>query len=626
MAGYNQNYLTPSSGQEPGESFAQTGAEFSLDDSEIGSPGYLATPTRSTGFRPGHISPSFAQTGAELDLDDSDEEDDEGEDEEEDDFDLRSEVVRDAGSAAEVYQMVEQNQARRDLTVERPWEGNELTSPRPDMRNNSTSSVASFQLYTPDEEIAVRRKLDRKLVLFVALLFLLSFLDRSNIGNARIAGMDKDLQTKPPRDDWYDWSLTAFYISYISFEWMALLWRLIPAHKFVCGIVIAWGATAALQYIAPSYPVLIFFRVVLGISEAGFTGIPFYLSFFFKRDELAFRTAMFISAAPLATSFASSLAWVIVKCAELSPIAPWRLLFLIEGFPSVIAGVIAFRVIPDSPQTVSYFTKRERKVARLRLRGEKPTPAKPDQKEDPGSGGSQGQALLAVFRDPVAWISAAMFFLSNMAYSSLPVFLPKILTEMGFNNLSAQALSAPPYLVAFLLVLVTAHLSDRFRTRTVPIVLHATASAAGYAILALAEPMKLSPFFRYVAVYPAAAGFFNVVTLIITWSINNQANQSRQGGGFALLQLIGQCGPLVGTRLYPVKDGPYYAHGMRTCFWAMLGVAILAIILRVYMSYQNRKMDRLEKERGSELVDEEEEGLVGNGRRQTQPDSFRYML
>lgn len=107
--------------------------------------------------------------------------------------------------------------------------------------------------------------------------------------------MDKDLQTKPPRDDWYDWSLTAFYISYISFEWMALLWRLIPAHKFVCGIVIAWGATAALQSIAPSYPVLIFFRVVLGISEAGFTGIPFYLSFFFKRDELAFRTAMFIS-------------------------------------------------------------------------------------------------------------------------------------------------------------------------------------------------------------------------------------------------------------------------------------------------------------------------------------------
>lgn len=178
MAGYNQNYLTPASGQEPGESFAQTGAEFSLDDSEIGSPGYLATPTRSPGFRPGHISPSFAQTGAELDLDDSDEEDDE--DEDEDDFDLRSEVVGNAGPAAEVYQMVEQNQARRDLTVERPWEGNELMSPRPDMRNNSTSSVASFQLYTPDEEIAVRRKLDRKLVLFVALLFLLSFLDRSS--------------------------------------------------------------------------------------------------------------------------------------------------------------------------------------------------------------------------------------------------------------------------------------------------------------------------------------------------------------------------------------------------------------------------------------------------------------
>jgi MFS family permease len=107
--------------------------------------------------------------------------------------------------------------------------------------------------------------------------------------------MDDDLQSVPPRDDWYIWSVAAFYIAYIAFEWMALLWRIIPAHIYVAALVLSWGVTASLQAVAVNYPMLIFLRTVLGIGEAGFTGVPFYLSFFFKRSELAFRTAIFVS-------------------------------------------------------------------------------------------------------------------------------------------------------------------------------------------------------------------------------------------------------------------------------------------------------------------------------------------
>lgn len=220
-----------------------------------------------------------------------------------------------------------------------------------------------------------------------------------------------------------------------------------------------------------------------------------------------------------------------------------------------------------------------------------------------------------------------MFFLTNMAYSSLPVFLPKIITDMGHDNFSAQALSAPPYLAAFIAVLLTARLSDRLRARTLPIVLHALASAAGYALLTLAEPLHLPPFLRYLAVYPAAIGFFNVVTLLIAWAINNQAGPSRQGGGFALLQLVGQCGPLVGTHLYPDRDGPFYTPGMRTCAFAMLAVAVLAAVLRAYLRYLNRKLDSAEHEMAGEGTTVEEEGLVGPGRRKKMAtESFRYML
>ncbi|RYP78594.1 hypothetical protein DL769_003155 [Monosporascus sp. CRB-8-3] len=482
-------------------------------------------------------------------------------------------------------------------------------------RKASDSTVASFQLYTPDEEKAVVRKFDRRLVLFLSLCYMLAFLDRSNIGNARIAGMEEDLQTQPPRDEWYDWALTSFYLAYIGFEWMSLLWKIIPAHIYVAAIVASWGITASLQSVCTSYPVLIFLRTMLGIGEAAFTGVPFYLSFFFKRHELAFRTALFVSAAPLATSFASSLAWLILKIGEASPLAPWRLLFLLEGFPSVAVATIAWSVIPDSPDAAPYLTAREKKVARLRLRQEKPrrkgSSAAADAK---AAGGLKSRDVLSVLVDPKAWITAAMLFLANMAYSSLPVFLPTILNEMGYSALESQGLAAPPYLLAFAAVLATARLSDRARRRTPFVVAHALASAAGYGLLALARPLGLGPGLRYAAVYPAATGFFSVVVLVIAWSVNNQASASRRGGGFALLQLVGQCGPLVGVRLYPRRHAPFYTPGMAAMAAAMAAVALLALLLRFYLARLNRRLDEDDEEKvaGADAGAEEAQGLSAN--------------
>lgn len=191
-------------------------------------------------------------------------------------------------------------------------------------------------------------------------------INRADIGNAKIAGLSEDLSLS----SWqYEWLLRAFYITYILFEWMTLLYRVIPPHIYIALCVASWGLVASLQSIAPSFASLLILRAFLGISEAAFgPGVPFYLSFFYKRDELAFRTGLFISAAPLATSFASSLAWVITKAARSIPIAPWRLLFLVEGFPSVVVAVFAWYHIPDSPGTAWYLSQRLRRVASIRLR------------------------------------------------------------------------------------------------------------------------------------------------------------------------------------------------------------------------------------------------------------------
>ncbi|KAH6659569.1 major facilitator superfamily domain-containing protein [Truncatella angustata] len=496
-------------------------------------------------------------------------------------------------------------------------------------RRLSSSTAASFQLYTPDEEQSVVRKFDRKLVMFLSVCYMMSFLDRSNIGNARLAGMEQDLQTKPAKDEWYDWSLTSFYVAYVAFEWMSLLFKVIPAHLYVSLIIMLWGTTASLQSIATSYPVLVVLRTVLGIAEAGFSGVPFYLSFFFKKDELAFRTALFISAAPLATTFASSLAWLILKVGEASPIAPWRLLFLLEGFPSVVVGVIAWNVIPDSPQAASYLTRREKTVARLRLRHELRRAGKSASGQSSKSRLKLGE-VFSVLADSKAWITAFIFFLTNMAYSSLPVFLPTILHEMGHSASQSQALSVPPYLIAFFTILITAHLSDKMQKRGPFIIAHALCSALGYTVMALARPLSISPMLRYLAVYPAASGFFNVVVLIISWTINNQATESKQGGGFALMQVIGQCGPLVGTRLYPKSDEPFFEQGMWACAGAMFGVVLLAGVLSCYLARQNKILDAEQTGRNGNagVRAEEARGLVGNpedGGREGD-GSFRFML
>jgi len=125
-------------------------------------------------------------------------------------------------------------------------------------------------------------------------------------------------------------------------------------------------------------------------------------------------------------------------------------------------------------------------------------------------------------------------------------------------------------------------------------------------------------------------GLFSSVTLIITWTLNNQESSTGKGTGMVILNLVGQCGPLVGVHLFPKSDGPLYVSGMAVCAGFMGGVAVLAAGLRLYLSSLNREIGG-ESQRGYEMVEarerdggkaEAEEGLMGGGRRV----GFRFML
>ena len=225
-------------------------------------------------------------------------------------------------------------------------------------------------------------------------------------------------------------------------------------------------------------------------------------------------------------------------------------------------------------------------------------------------------------------VTKLMFLNCNISFASMPVFMPTIIKEMGHTSLTSQALSAPPYLVSFVVVIITARLSDRSRTRSPFVIFHALMSSSAYLLLALSATMNIPNFFRYMLVYPACCGFFSAITIIITWTMNNQASSEGKGVGMTILNLFGQCGPLIGVRIFPKHEAPFFGKGMAVCAVAMAGVAILAWILRVVLVRENRKseaIERLKHALDAESEDEEAEPLAGGNAAAT-PIEERFIL
>ncbi|ETN42055.1 uncharacterized protein HMPREF1541_03994 [Cyphellophora europaea CBS 101466] len=515
--------------------------------------------------------------------------------------------------------------------------------------------------YTAAEEAQVVRKLDRRLTLFLAALYLLSFLDRSNIGNARIAGLEESLSLSSSQ---FDWLLTAFYITYIGFEWMILLYKVLPPRIYIPACVLSWGLTASLQSLALSFPHLLILRAVLGVTEAAFgPGVPFYMTFFYRRSELAYRVGLQISAAPLATSFASALAWAILWLNRLfgEPVEGWRVLFLVEGFPSVLVGVAALwgAWVPDSPGSAKWLSPRERRVAVLRLQDEAEasssrghTASMASSTTTAGGGGSGPKTagwrgFLAEVRGtlstPLPYLQALMFLSVNVSFASLPVFLPTVINSMAFSPLASQALSAPPYLAAFAFVLLLSRRSDRVpHSRGLFLAGAAGLSASAYAAIGLvgwcarrgwiATEGGGERWVRYVLVWPAAMGMFASVVMVITWTLNNQRGRTGKGVAMTVLNVLGQCGPLIGVHLFPASASPFFVGGMLTSAAFMAGVAALAVGLRWYLKVLNERAEGLdgsggeevelqERLMGAEAVDEEKEW-----ERERERAGFKYML
>ena len=219
-----------------------------------------------------------------------------------------------------------------------------------------------------------------------------------------------------------------------------------------------------------------------------------------------------------------------------------------------------------------------------------------------------------------------MYFSGNVAFSSLPVFLPTILSEMGFSSVNAQGLTAPPFFLSFLTVIATCYIADRTQQRGITIAILTAIGGTGYIILATAKSIAA----RYTGVFLAAAGIFPAIANVLPWVTNNQGSDTRRGTGIVILNLVGQCGPLLGTRMYPSSEGPLYVKGQSVCAGFMFLFCLLALVLRTLLVWENKKLDRQYGTVAQQKLAMQEAGPRGGSKREVGVENygplFRYVL
>ncbi|KAB8232009.1 major facilitator superfamily domain-containing protein [Aspergillus alliaceus] len=442
-----------------------------------------------------------------------------------------------------------------------------------------SNAKEAYNVYVPPaEQSSIRRKFDRRVLPLVCILYILSYLDRGNIGNAKTAGIDKALRLN---DAQWAWVLYAFYICYIVFEWTTVLWKVFPAHIYIAILCVCWGAAAMCSGAVNNLTELIVCRCLLGIFEAAFgAGAPYFLSLFYQRKELGLRVSMLLGMSPVANCFASALAYGITRISN--SIEPWRLLFIIEGAPTVLFSIVVFFLLPDSPGTAKFLTETEQTQAVERLQTVDQT----------AKNRMEWKQVLQGLVDCKNYIHMTIHFCCNYSFAGLSNFLPTIIEEMGYTSVNAQGLSAPPYFASFLLCIVAAIISDRGGYRGLVITASAIVGMAGYLILAAVQD-EHRPGVRYLGVWLATCGVFPALSINITWLLNNQGGDSKKGAGMAILAVFGQCSSFVSSSAFPGSERPFYVRGCAIGCGVTGLVAVLALGLFVKLSHENRRRDRV---------------------------------
>ncbi|KAF2109824.1 putative MFS transporter [Lophiotrema nucula] len=447
--------------------------------------------------------------------------------------------------------------------------------------------------FDPKAESRLRLKIDLMIVPTVSLLYLFCFIDRANIGNARLAGFEKDLGLKN-----YDYNkvLSVFYISYIIFEIPSnMACKYIGPGWFIPAISLGFGICSIGTAFVHNIHAVSGVRFLLGIFEAGMMpGIAYYLSRWYRRSELAFRLSLYIVMAPLAGAFGGLLASGILKLSHFGGLERWRMIFAIEGIITCGLSVVSFFTLTDRPATARWLTQEEKDLAIARVKSERVGTTEVLDKLD------KTKTLRGIL-SPVTLVTAFIFLLNNITVQGLAFFAPTIVQTIYPKDtvISQQLHTVPPYIVGAFFTVLFPFLSWRFDRRLHFFIMGAPLMMVGY-IMFLASH---NPQVRYGATFLIASGAFAFGALCNAQVAANVVSDTARSSAIATNVMLGNVGGLISTWSFLPFDKPDYHIGNGLNFATGSTILILSILLLFWMKRSN-------KQREQKSVDEELSGLT----------------
>ncbi|KAK2026761.1 major facilitator superfamily transporter [Colletotrichum zoysiae] len=466
------------------------------------------------------------------------------------------------------------------------------------------------------DEKKILRKMDTRLIPMLALLYLLSFLDRGNIGNAKIEGLQEDLNITP---DQYNLCLTVFFFTYAAFEVPSnLLLKKLRPSVWLPTIMVSWGVVMTLMGIVKNYHGLLVARIFLGLAEAGlFPGVSYYLTMWYCRHEIQFRQALFFSAASIAGAFSGLLAFGIAKMDGVAGLEGWRWLFILEGILTVLVAFMAFFTLHDFPETAKFLSEEERAfvVHRLRYQGQVRGKAG-NHVQVVETDGFKWRYVWDAFKDWQIWVNILVYWGIVCPLYGISLFLPTIIRNLNYTSSTAQLMTVPIYITAAVLAVIVAYFSDKLGKRSPFIVGFLCIMIVGFSMCISSSNPKVV----YAGVFIAACAIYPAFPGIISWLSNNLSGSYKRSVGMAIQIGIGNLGGAMASNFYRQKDAPHYVLG-HALMLGFIGLGIVAALILIvsYVRVNNardRRMAEGEHERytAEELADQGDKAVT-----------FRYM-
>ncbi|KIX01451.1 uncharacterized protein Z518_09177 [Rhinocladiella mackenziei CBS 650.93] len=473
--------------------------------------------------------------------------------------------------------------------------------------------VQSVPIYSAEESQAQKSllwKLDLVILPLLALSYLMAYMDRNNIGYARLMGLQEGLNLS---DQQFYNIIMVFYSGYLACIFVGNLFIRKLGPKIMLGFaVVAFGVLVCCMCEARGYGDLIGLRFGIGAAEALLQSTPLYMAIWYGRDELGKRIAIFYSATTISGVFSGLISYGVQSGLEGADGRPsWQWLFIIEGVIAVAIGLAnaAFLpTFPDRKQTSRFISELEIKVALQRSLEYNSQRVKFE----------SGQIIKSLL-DPKTYLLALLAACNSTLLASTGAFLPTIVKEFGYSKVQAQLFTIIPYACAFFSMLAIGHLSDYYHNKAWFILGSLTSCALGLIILISTTGKEVSMFGASLLV----AGAYPAAVLQIAWIQITFCGNTKRAISWGIAMIVGQGLSMSGAQIYTHPPRFFMGHGILLGF-VVMGM-ISTVTARFLMARANKQRDRELREyegRGEEHPD------VGKSFEETCDDhiKFRYTL